>query len=77
MTGEVDQHLMAICTHIEDGLKAEGTRPHHVEGRLNLQWILMDYVDVVVHVFLPHTREFYDLDALWAEAKTVALKWIE
>lgn len=73
LTGEVDQHLRAISTYIEAALKAEGIRPHHVEGRFNLQWVLLDYVDVVVHLFLPEVREFYDLESLWGEAKSVRL----
>ncbi|HEX7342680.1 MAG TPA: ribosome silencing factor [bacterium] len=77
MTGEVDQHLRAICAHIEDSLKSAGTRAHHIEGRLQLQWILMDYVDVIVHLFLPSSREFYDLESLWGDAKPVSLKLLK
>jgi ribosome-associated protein len=73
MNGEVDQHVKAISQNIEDILKTEGVRPHHVEGRLNLQWVLIDYIDVVVHLFTPEMREFYDLEAFWTEAKRVAL----
>jgi len=77
MTGEVDQHLRAICAHIEASLKTQGERPHHIEGRHHLQWILMDYIDVVVHLFLPSSREFYDLESLWGEAKPVRLKLLK
>lgn len=73
MNGEIDQHLKAISAHIEDTLKQENTRPHHIEGRQNLQWVLMDYIDVVVHLFTPQMREFYDLEAFWTEAKRVPL----
>jgi len=68
MNGEIDQHLKAISQNIEDTLKTEGIRPHHVEGRRNLQWVLLDYIDVVVHLFTPEMREFYDLEAFWTEA---------
>jgi ribosome-associated protein len=75
MTGEVDQHLKAICSYIDETLKKDGMRAHHIEGRLSLQWILMDYVDVVVHLLLPSSREFYDLESLWGEAKPVTVKF--
>jgi len=52
-------------------LKSEGVRPHHVEGGQTLSWILMDYIDVVVHIFLPQNREFYNLESLWGEARQV------
>jgi len=77
MTGEVDQHLRAICAHVEASLKTHGTRPHHIEGRGHLQWILMDYIDVMVHLFLPSSREFYDLESLWGEARRVPLKFLK
>jgi ribosome-associated protein len=73
MNGEVGPHLKAISQNIEETLKAEGVRPHHVEGRGNLQWVLLDYIDVVVHLFTPEMREFYDLEAFWTEAQRVAL----
>ena len=61
MSGQVDQHLKAITDYIKDNLKAEGIRLHHIEGQVHSQWVLMDYVDVVVHLFLPEIRQFYDL----------------
>ena len=76
MNGQIDQHLNALSGYIEDLLKQEGIRPHHIEGRQNLQWVLMDYIDVIVHIFTPEMREFYDLEAFWAEAKSVELKLI-
>lgn len=44
-------------------------KPWHVEGQSNSEWILMDYVNVVVHVFQKHVREFYDIESLWGDAK--------
>jgi len=75
LNGEIDQHLKALSDHIEYTLRDEGLRPHHVEGKQNLQWVLMDYIDVVVHLFTPEMRQFYDLEALWAEAIPVALNF--
>jgi len=68
-TGSVDTHVRAIFEHIVDALKDEDIRPWHVEGRERYQWILIDYVDVVVHVFQPEPREFYGLERLWGDAK--------
>ena len=73
MNGEIDQHLKGIADYIEVTLKEEGSRPHHVEGRQNLQWVLMDYIDVVVHLFTPEMRQFYDLEAFWTEASRLPL----
>lgn len=49
-------------------------KPWHVEGSENSEWILMDYVDVVVHVFQKHIREFYDIEGLWGDAKSVKIE---
>jgi ribosome-associated protein len=50
-------------------LEKQGIRPLHIEGYENLRWVLLDYVDVVVHLFLPEARKFYALEKLWGEAK--------
>lgn len=63
-----EPHVAALAEHIEDALAAEGVRPWHVEGRRNRKWVLLDFVDVVVHLFLKETREYYRLENLWAEA---------
>jgi ribosome-associated protein len=49
-------------------------KPWHIEGQTNSEWILMDYVNVAVHVFQKHVREFYDLESLWGDAKITAIK---
>ena len=49
-------------------------KPWHVEGSENAEWILMDYVHVVVHVFQKHIREFYDIEGLWGDAKSVKIE---
>ena len=68
-SGSVDVHLKAIAENILSELKAEGIAPLHVEGYDNLRWVLMDFVDVVLHLFLPETREFYAIERLWGDAK--------
>lgn len=60
----------AIAGSVEEMVKKRiGERPYHTEGFQNSEWILVDYVNVVVHVFQSHIREFYNLEALWADAE--------
>jgi ribosome-associated protein len=54
-------------------MKARGILPRRVEGLSEARWILMDYLDVVVHVFTPDTREYYRLEQLWGEAPALAV----
>ena len=49
-------------------------KPWHVEGTDNAEWVLMDYVNVVVHVFQKHIREYYDIESLWGDAKTTQIE---
>ena len=73
-TGRSDRQVKAIHDAIHQGMKDEhGLLPGRVEGVGQAQWILMDYLDVVVHVFTPETREFYRLEQLWGEAPKLAL----
>jgi len=67
-TGTVDIHLKAIAENVLTELKAEGILPLSVEGMDNLRWVLMDFVDVVFHLFLPESRDFYAIERLWGEA---------
>ncbi len=68
-TGRTDRQTKAIHDAIHLGLKSEhGLLPGRVEGLPQARWILMDYLDVVVHVFTPDTREYYRLEQLWGEA---------
>ena len=64
----------AIADSIDEEVrKAIGLRPSHMEGRENAEWMLIDYFDVVVHVFQPETRGFYKLESLWADADITAI----
>jgi ribosome-associated protein len=72
-TGRSDTQVRAIAEHIEQSLAAEGVRPLALEGRQRGQWVLMDYGDVVVHVFYQPIRGFYDLEGLWIKAPRVRL----
>jgi ribosome-associated protein len=68
-SGNTGRQAKAIHDGIAEGLKAEqGALPSRVEGSAEAGWILMDYLDVVVHIFTPETREFYRLEQLWGEA---------
>jgi ribosome-associated protein len=68
-SGNTARQAKAIHDGIHEGLKHEhGTLPRRVEGSAQAGWILMDYLDVVVHIFTPETREFYRLEQLWGEA---------
>ena len=66
--GNSDVQVKAIAEHVVDELKKEGARPQHVEGLQGGRWVLIDYVDVVVHVFHPQARQFYQLENLWGDA---------
>ena len=68
-TGASDMQVKAIQENVEDRIKEEcGERPWHREGQDHRQWVLLDYVDLVVHVFSPERRAFYDLERLWSDA---------
>jgi ribosome-associated protein len=68
-SGNTERQTKAIHDGIHQGLKNEhGLLPRRVEGLAEARWILMDYLDVVVHVFTPEAREFYRLEQLWGEA---------
>ena len=73
-TGRTDRQVKAIHDAIHAGMKTEhGLLPQRVEGAGEAHWILMDYLDVVVHVFTPETREYYRLEQLWGEAPAQAV----
>lgn len=73
-SGRSERQTKAIHDGIHEGMKAQyGRLPRRVEGVSGARWILMDYLDVIVHVFTPETREYYRLEQLWGEAPTRAL----
>ncbi|MCT4665337.1 MAG: ribosome silencing factor [Flavobacteriales bacterium] len=68
--GNSTTQLNAIVDSIEEFMRVHlGEKPWHIEGESNQSWILMDYVNVVIHVFTPETRHFYNIEELWADAK--------
>jgi len=66
--GTSDVQVKAIAEHVVDELKKDQIRPEHVEGLRGGRWVLIDYVDFVVHVFHPQARQFYQLETLWGDA---------
>ena len=69
-----DIQAKAVSGHIRDELIKEKIKPWHVEGYQSKKWVLLDFVDVVVHIFQPEAREFFGLERLWGDAKIIKIK---
>lgn len=69
-TGNSDVQIRAIAERILEGLSDQGLSPLHVEGMDRARWVLLDFVDFVVHIFHPQARSFYQLELLWGDAPT-------
>jgi ribosome-associated protein len=76
-SGKSDRQVRAIANHIEITMREMQVDPNHIEGLEAGQWVLMDYDDVIVHIFLDPIRQFYDLEGLWSDAKRIVLKEAE
>ncbi|WP_026753536.1 ribosome silencing factor [Sediminibacter sp. Hel_I_10] len=73
--GTSNTQVNAIVNSIQKRVSKElKDNPWHVEGSDNAEWVLMDYVNVVVHVFQKHIREYYDIESLWGDAKTTVIE---
>ena len=70
-TGISSTHVRALADEVEEYLKEKGKAPARVEGYRSNSWILLDYSEVVVHIFTQEARDFYDLDRLWADGEKV------
>ncbi len=73
-SGTSDTHVRSIAEHVMAELRKQGMRAHHVEGLSQGRWVLLDYVDFLVHIFHPTLREFYQLERLWGDAEVVPVK---
>jgi len=74
-SGNSNTQVDAIESSVRKSVsKALQDKPWHVEGLENSQWVLMDYVDVVVHIFQKQTREYYDIESLWGDAKITSIE---
>ena len=73
-SGNSNTQVKAISGSIQKVVsKSLKDKPWHIEGEVNSEWILMDYVNVVVHVFQKQIREYYDIESLWGDAKTTTI----
>ena len=70
-SGETNRQIKAIYDEVEHALKKEGILPHHHEGTIDSGWLLLDFGDVIVHIFATFERDYYQLDKLWSQASTV------
>jgi ribosome-associated protein len=68
MSGTSELHARSVAEHVLEELRKEGVRADHVEGMRGGRWVLLDYIDFVIHVFHPAAREFYQLERLWGDA---------
>lgn len=72
-SGTSDTHVRSVGQHLIEDLKKEGATAHHVEGIPQGRWVLLDFVDFVVHVFHPTLRQFYQLERLWGDAEVITV----
>ncbi len=73
-SGTSNVHIRALGEAVAEALKEAGVRPVGIEGRTAGRWVLLDYGDLIVHVFAPEEREFYSLERLWGDAPKVAVE---
>jgi len=66
--GDSERQIQAIFDEVAHTLKRAGIKPHHYEGTVDSGWLLLDFGDVIVHIFAPFEREYYQLDKLWSQA---------
>jgi ribosome-associated protein len=76
-SGANPRQVQAIADEIDQKLSSAGVQPKHIEGYTQADWVLMDYVDFVVHIFSESARKFYDLERLWKSAKRLQLADLE
>lgn len=72
-TGISRTHLRGIAENIQKDLKDRDIYPHHIEGYSDANWILMDYGDIIVHLFDEKSREFYQIERLWGDAREISI----
>ena len=72
--GNSTRQVQAISRHLQKTLKDKGVKAYGVEGEQEGRWVLLDYGDVVIHIFYQPVREFYDLEGLWVEAPEISLE---
>ena len=70
---QIGELVKSLCEDLDEYLGRQGIEPKRIEGRSSAQWILMDYRDVIVHIFYAETRDFYSIDRVWADAPRLPL----
>lgn len=73
VSADSENQVLAIADHVMESLAKEGQKTWHSEGQESRKWVLIDYVDVVAHVFYSRTREFYSLETLWGDAPMIRI----
>ena len=68
-SGDSERQIEAICQAIDEVLRKEGSLPRHREGTADSGWVLLDFGDIVIHIFAPFERDYYQLDKLWSKAQ--------
>jgi ribosome-associated protein len=74
VTGTSDRHVQAVAENVMDAFKSIGVKALGEEGLREGKWVLLDYGEVIVHVFLEPVREYYDIESLWGDAKTTEIE---
>jgi len=69
--GSVDRHVVSIARHVEQELSKYGLRPINVEGMQDGEWVVLDYLDCIIHLFIPEFRQYYRLEEVWKEGKVM------
>ena len=72
-TGTSDTHVRSVAQHVIEGMAKLGLKAYHIEGADSGRWVLVDFVDFVVHVFHPTVRSYYQIERLWGDAPAVAI----
>ena len=73
-SGRSNRQVIAIAEHVRSYLKKQGKKPLNVEGKKEGHWVLLDYGEVIIHIFYEPLRKFYDLEGLWIDAKRIKTK---
>ncbi len=75
-SGTSDTHVRTLAERVVQAIEREGRHPHHIEGAAAGRWALLDFVDMIVHVFHPTLREYYQLERLWADAPVLTAELV-
>ncbi len=74
-TGNVERHVIALARELQKFLKERKEKPFHIEGLQDGSWVVLDYFEIVIHLFIPQMRQKYQLERLWADVKIIDLNF--